>query len=212
MKNLAIFGDSFARPSTFDYAWTNRLKRDYNNIDNFAYSSAGFDYSIKKFLEYDSNKNNDKRNIDIIFFVSALHRIDFKFYTNIIDQKLLVRPKEFKQKYKKYSKFYDIFLHDFYFYSAWEQTELLKQILYVKHKTQDYNKVLIFSVFKSIDDQEFTNLSSNNCIVFQESFMSKFNITGVEIYPDTRENHMDATEHDMVYNFINTSLQKNNDI
>ena len=208
MKEIWIFGDSFAEPSKNLDSWTKLLKK--NNkflIRNFALSGTGPDYQLKIFKKLMQESNiEDTKKIVVIFFVSDITRFNFKFLKPK-DQVIRFEDswknqnklsKSLYKKYVRYKRFIKCFYNFYVFHSAYMETELEKILGFLYLHSYRFEKTLAWPIFN--DSSDFLPMKSSNFYV-PNKIMSELN---KDMYPmgqspninhlTIENNHILATE------------------
>ena len=160
MKEVWIFGDSYSdknyetNPKTF--AWTHELEKHYN-ISNFSKKGTGPEWSLKLFHDMIHNDNVNKKNINLIFFISNGSRLDLNFF-DLEDQCIIstlleldVTNKQISNKRKKYKKYIPFIKEVWKYYlvnESIQNTYVDKSIGMINCHAHLFNKVLIWPIFK----------------------------------------------------------------
>lgn len=224
MKEVWIFGDSYAQkePAIFKSTknltnltdssfttWPNQLEKKYN-IKNFAKGGTGPSWSLNKLLEQIENTDkNNLKNINVIFLVSAIWRLDLLFYKSESDQFLttiipseelwnIKKTKEIKKAVSPYSAQKN-FVKDLWKYylltDTYEKIELTKILGAVNLYSSFFEKILVWPIFNKFKTD--INYSNNNFYYINNLLFD------IEKDPygcgyDPRRNHLSKENHNIM--------------
>lgn len=228
MKNIYIFGDSFADPHPYGFIgtpkhkrWPALLSQKYSNIEvnNFAKTSSGPHYSFSLLYDIVFGEQNIEDDL-IIFILSGNHRIKYPdlrpedgchiswdFTEN--DVMCSNSSSDYVKEYFKDNRTSIRFVYETF----------MKEILYWNSKCESFlyylsrnNKCRIFLMIKEPIDNEFFK-SDLNDFYFHKLKYSLRSISENEIidlkdsadlnkYPDIRPNHLSLDNHNIMFNKI----------
>ena len=197
MKKLLIFGDSFADRDHLptDYQWVRRLEKNFV-IENYAKSGTGPQWSLNLLLDKLEEQDG---NANLLFIESHPSRLNLSSYTDLQEQaNINFNPNEVQKTIIK-EVLTDEFLN-------LEPIKFLGAINSVAYK---FKKVMYWPLEIS-KTHTITHLNSNVNVVspglrsisLDEGYRFKFRAG-----PDTRTNHFNRKNHDILYNKIISWLE-----
>ena len=198
-ENIWIFGDSYSdKEYTYDFSfesWPYSIEKKYN-VRNFSKIGSSPDYSLHKLLdEIEISTDIELKNITLIFFVSSIHRFNFKFLDlkdHAVTTKFLdTRDLGVIKNYKKYSKFIKSFFNDYVFHSSYDKSELIKIIGCLNLLSNKFKKVLVWPIF----DRVTVDIQDANNFYFVKYPLHKIEPWPVGVIEDRRNNHMSKHNH-----------------
>ena len=240
MKNIHIFGDSFADPDYYglivdseNKRWYELLSQKYPNIEmnNFGRASSGPHYSFS--LLYDMVfGGEDIENDLIIFILSGNHRINYPdlrpedgcYISWDFIKNDVVCSSSSSELVKEYFKDNKESIHFVY-------KTFMKEILYWNSKCESFlyylsrnKKCRIFLMIKEPVDNEFFKSNLNDFYfhklnyslrtISENEIIDLKDPTDINIYPDHRPNHLLLNNHNIIFNKIYDFIEDkpNNDI
>jgi hypothetical protein len=242
MKEVWIFGDSYAQPdpivfeSTNDLVnldfttWPLLLKQKYN-VKNFAKGGTGPSWSLNKLIQQIKNTDkNDLKNVNVIFLVSAIWRIDLSFYNSESHQCLTAQipapsremisfgwnilnlSKEEKRAIKPYASQKN-FVKDLWKYyllnDTYQQTELTKIIGAVNLYNTLFEKVLLWPIFhKPAIEIDY----SNNNFYYINDLLYEVEKDPYGFGYDPRQNHLSKENHTIMFNQLSNWIENSQSI
>lgn len=208
MKEVWIFGDSYADPKYFgnEYSWPKCIEK-LHNVKNFAHAGSGPDYQLSLFLSQFNAAKTDLKTVSVIFYISAVHRINFKFirpFMQAAPYRIISKGDNrfFDEISKSNKTFIDKFFKEYIFHSTFMDTETDKLVCLLKEYSNLFEKMLVFPVF----DQPTMHISNTRTFQLVGQLLYE-----VERIPDpineTRDNHLSPPNHlvmtEQLLNWIN---------
>lgn len=206
MKELWIFGDSYADPSYPQLnTWPKKLERQYK-VSNFALKGTGPDWSLDKLkTQIEDTNQSQLKNVNVIFLISDIRRYNLSFLeprhqvfdfttrrAGIPNDTLI----NLKKKYKKYEDFYNQFEKYYITNSSYIDTEVKKIISYLFMQTRYFNKLLVWPIFDDVENF----VPDNKTFHVPSKCLRKLTDTGNTIIgEDTLANHLTQEQHDCVF-------------
>ena len=217
---LWVFGDSYCDPTfqndkSFE-GWPQLIKKEYN-VTNLSKKGSGPDYSMQQLVQMlKKTKTKDRKNIHVFFVISDIFRIplDFANPTIYTDSKesLLVNvmllkffPNELKNKIEiqkqvdetwtkqHQKKIEQIFRHHI-LYSSYSQTEIIKNILFLKELSLQFASVYVAPVYQHVPDFFPTIENTENFYVAKNKVIDAFD-NNFGYGEDPRNNHIPKDSH-----------------
>lgn len=222
MQEVWLFGDSYAQtePPQYDttiyqtnkdfVSWPNRLKKTYN-LKNFAQGGTGPSWSLN-LLHNEIIKNNNLKDVNLIFFISAIWRLDLAFYKNVGDQCLTSKIPapdynminfgwdifditDVEKKAIKPYLHHKTFVKDLWKYylltDSFQNTELLKIIGNLKLYSELFKKVLVWPIFH----KSLLNVQSTANFYFVKELLFEIEKDPFGYGIDHRHNHLSEENH-----------------
>lgn len=195
MKKVWIFGDSYAcQENTDKVNWPRLLSNTYD-IKNFAIGGSGPTYSLN--LLKDLMKNNKTNDITVIFFISAIWRLDLKFLEKRDQHVIKFFDYDKKmQNYKKYKKQLKFILDQYILEDSFQNTELDKIIGSLKLYSDSFDRMLVWPIFNTTNIQIY----STQKFQFVEDMLFMVEPVDNDLYHDERINHLSESKHKQLYN------------
>lgn len=226
MEKVWIFGDSYAQRNPIITESTKHLvdlefktwplmMEDRFNVENFAKGGTGPSWSINQLLNKISSIDDlqQLKQVNVIFFISAIWRLDLSFYTQPSDQHLTAQipaPNvdminrgwnifnlnyESSRRVKPYSS-HKRFVSDLWKYyllnDTFQQTEIIKSIGAIKLLSTFFKKVLVWPVFhKPVLDIDY----SNDNFYYIKDILFGIEQDPFEFGKDPRQNHLTNENH-----------------
>ena len=230
MQEVWLFGDSYCQdsPAVFEstkhlinyefISWPNRLKQNFN-LKNFSRGGTGPTWSLNRLNnEIKENKDNLK-NINLVFFISSIWRLDLKFYKDPSDQwlgskipaldrtmidfgwdikKFNKEEKKVIKPYKQNAFFVKELWKQYFLTDSFQNTEMLKIIGNLRLHSDLFKKVLVWPIF----NEPFVSINSVNNFFYVNDLL--FNIekdphgSGL----DPRHNHLSEENHNIMFKQI----------
>jgi len=180
-------------------------------------SGSGPDWSLKQFLKVIKNIDNASY---CIFCLSDIHRPDLKFVkpgdSHIVkffyDNSYKSHNTPLIKIYQHQRKFIYNLNKLFLCHSTFNDTELLKIILYLKFYSDLFKKMLIFPCFDKLSSEQLIKLNTNKNFYIHDNPLQTYAATSKQSdnpYEDTRPNHMIESQHTEFYNIIINLLKSN---
>ncbi len=226
MQEVWLFGDSYCQdsPAIFEstkysinrefISWPNRLKQNFN-LKNFSRGGTGPTWSLYN-LNQKINENLDNLDkINLIFFVSAIWRLDLKFYSDPSDQclttkipapdqlminsgwdifKLNKEERNSINPYKCHRKFVKNLWQYYLLTESFQNTELLKIIGNLKLHSELFKKVLVWPIFH----KSSVPIRSTDSFFYVDNLL--FEIEKDPYGFDPRYNHLSEENHTVMFN------------
>lgn len=198
-EKLWIFGDSYSdKEYTYDHSfssWPSAIEKIYE-VTNFSKIGSSPDYSLNILLKKITDTSDvELQNTTLIFFVSSIHRFNFKFF-NIKDHAITAKfsdtsDSNVMKNYREYSSFIKNFFKYYVFHSSYEQSELLKIAGCLNLLSYKFKKVLVWPIF----DRITIDVESNNKFYFVSTPLRKIEPWLANTTVDLRNNHMSKNNH-----------------
>lgn len=215
-ENIWIFGDSYSdKEYTYDTSfesWPYSIEKTYN-VKNFSKIGSSPDYSLYKlFTEIESVPDDELKNVTLIFFISGIHRFNFKFFDlkdHAITTKFLDTNDESVMKdYKKYSQFIKNFFNHYIFHSSYDKSELIKIIGCLSLLSNKFKKVLVWPIF----DRITIDITNTNNFYFVKHPLHKIEPWPQGVVNDVRNNHMSKHNHATMLSQLTNWIDNNMEI
>lgn len=206
-KKVWIFGDSYAQlEHTESPSWPLYFEEDKKyNVTNFALGGTGPNYSLNILQKQLQEKTED---VTVIFFISAIWRLDLKFLEKT-DQHILIHPHDEKhKKYQKYQKGIRFLLDNYVMEDSYIDLELDKIIGILKLYSDNFEKMLVWPVFHETN----TVIKNTKKFTYVKNMLFGLEPTDNDNYNDTRINHLSLHNHNKLYsqlcNWIDNGVLK----
>jgi len=211
-KKVWIFGDSYAQlEKTHRPSWPLYFENDPKyDVTNFALGGTGPNYSLN-LLKEQLQKNTE--DVTVIFFISAIWRLDLKFLEKGHQHILVHLDDELHdKKYKRYKAGIRFFLDHYVMEDSFRNVELDKVIGILKLYSEYFENMLVWPVFHETD----TNISNTNKFTLNKEMLFKVEPSPKDMKRyDKRVNHLSTHNHDKLYkqlcNFVDNGTSINMD-
>ena len=219
-EKIWIFGDSYGDPSCIkdpnSFSWVSELQKNYD-VTNFCVRGTGANYTIANFNRQVDNSN--LKDINLIFIIPSVYRLNFSFYKKVGDQvltKYIVngdttpsKRDKINKKIKLYSKKYKDFVNNFfryYLYPDYSKDTLLKIIGNISLYSPQFKSVLCY-VVNNKPVVNINKLVNNDNFCFVDSMLSDISnsepIGQVKLGEDDRNNHFNEHNNKVMFEQIN---------
>ena len=190
MKKVWVFGDSYAcQEDTDKVNWPSLLSNTYD-VQNLAIGGTGPTYSLN--LLKDLMLNNKTNDITVIFFISAIWRLDLKFLEKRDQHVIKFFDYDKKMKnYKQYKKQLKFILDQYILEDSFQNTELDKIIGSLKLYSDSFDKMLVWPIFNTTPIQ----IHSTDKFQFVEDMLFMVEPVDNDLYHDERINHLSESKH-----------------
>jgi hypothetical protein len=230
MQEVWLFGDSYSQDSeivsestkhliNYEFvSWPNRLKEKYN-LKNFSQGGSGPTWALNCLNKKIKENSSNLKDIDLIFFISAIWRLDLAFYKNLSDQCLTTKipapdtsminfgwnifhlNKEEKKSikpYKKHTVFVKELWRQYLLTESFQNTELLKIIGNLRLYSDMFRKVLVWPIFH----QPFIPVKSSNNFYYVDKLLFEIEKDPYGYGFDPRHNHLTEGNHNIMFTQI----------
>tara|TARA_B100000925_G_C21865007_1_gene411684 strand:+ start:66 stop:791 length:726 start_codon:yes stop_codon:yes gene_type:complete len=221
-----IFGDSYGDPNCIkdpnSFSWVSELHKTYD-VTNFCIRGTGANYTIANFNDQVHSYKSNLKDINLIFIIPSVYRLNFSFYKKAGDQvltKFIVngdtmpsKRDKINKKIKLYSKKYKDFVNNFfkyYLYPNYSNDTLLKIIGNISLYSRQFKSVLCYVVNDkpTVDINKIINYDN---FYFVDSMLSDISnaesIGQVRLGEDNRNNHFNEHNNKVMFeqttNWIN---------
>jgi len=235
MQQVWLFGDSYCQqdPAVFEstedlidrefVSWPNRLKQDFD-LKNFAVGGTGPTWSLNCLNHQIKQNTQDLKNINLIFFVSSIWRLDLAFYQRPSDPWLTTmipaldpsmidfgwdikqfNREELKaiQPYKQEAAFVKQLWKQYFFTDSFENTEMLKIIGNLRLHSDLFKKALVWPIF----NRPSVSVNSSGNFFYVDDLLFDIEKDPYGIGLDTRHNHLSTENHEIMHQQIAAWIQ-----
>ena len=219
-QKIWIFGDSFASHEKQQWTWPNRISKDFRT-ENFAAGGTSIDWSVQQLLNAIDKNKTKLKDITVLFFLTDISRINFKFWKELHHQVLAKRlyypdngvEEMLKNELEMYSnkqEFIHSFFQDYLLHGTYTRTEEQKCVLLLNHYAKLFKKLLIWRPFYGIQEYPSTDdfTLEKNCKVIDiplDTFTKS--VTAEKFTVDNNPNHLDKKNHFVMHSIISDYIQ-----
>lgn len=223
-EKIWIFGDSYGDTTCIkdknSFSWVEELT-NYYNVTNFCVRGSGANCTIANFNKQVDTYKNSLKDINLIFIIPSIYRLNFSFYKKEEDQVLTkfivdndrTSNDKVNKKIKFYTKKYREFVNNFfkyYVYHNYRSDTLLKIIGNVSLYSPLFSSVLCFVVDPAGLSTNINKLVNKDDFHFMDTCLSDISdaemVGRVNIGEDGRNNHLNEHNNKVMYQQISKWL------